>query len=57
MLRLEEFTDNMRRSGLAPPEVLTEQWARPRPADNESICLARRLSRSGLSRSDYSAYD
>ena len=43
MLGLEEFIDRIRRSGLAPPEVSTEQRARPRPADAESICLARRL--------------
>jgi serine/threonine-protein kinase len=49
MVRLVDFTDNVAKSGLVPPEILSEAQAQlsPDPPDDASIRLARRLIQDG----------
>ncbi len=49
MVRLVDFTDNVAKSGLVPPSVLSEAQAKlaPEPAADASIRLARRLIEDG----------
>jgi serine/threonine-protein kinase len=49
MVRLDDFTDNVAKSGLVPPNILSEARAQldPDPPEDASIRLARRLIQGG----------
>jgi len=49
MVRLQDFTDNVVKSGLVPPDIVSQAQAHlpPEPAEDASIRLARRLIEDG----------